>query len=178
MFSWSCFGSEKTTNIIKPWPEKAAFRGSTPPPVHLLSAARLFFLAMLAFVGAAGLATGPQFTSEGPDEDALVQHPFSWVARAAAAQSGMVEVVVNRTRSSPPRMLPWSLFGIAGRPAAPLYPGGVRPAAPRPPLSPWYAVSPGFGEFFKWMVVAAMLEIGHGMKNMLAYFLVVRTRPF
>ena len=36
----------------------------------------------------------------------------------------------------------------------------------------------GFGEFFKWMVVAAMLEIGHGMKNMLAYFLVVRTRPF
>ena len=130
---------------------------------------------MLAFVGAAGLATGPQFTSEGPDEDALVQHPFSWVARAAAAQSGMVEVVVNRTRSSPPRMLPWSLFGTAGRPAAPRYPGGVRPAAPRPPLSPWYAASPGFGEFFKWMVVAAMLEIGHGMKNMLAYFLVVRT---
>ena len=112
----------------------------------------------------------PQLSSEGPDEGAVYQHPLYWlspqpVGFAALAAANFTSTPWRRsTWARPAAVAPRFLLGLS-RPSAPAPLGASRP------LSPWNNASPGWGEFFKWMIVAAMLEIGHGMKNMLGYFL-------
>lgn len=108
----------------------------------------------------------PQFSIEGPDEGAAYQHPLGWLAPqpAALAAANFTSVPWRRSAWAQPAAVPRFVLGLS-RPAAPAPLGAARP------LSPWNNASPGWGEFFKWMIVAAMLEIGHGMKNMLGYFL-------
>ena len=118
-----------------------------------------------AWLLASSLASPPL----GPSEAAFYQHPLLWLAPQPAA-FGAANLTRWR-RSAPARpaaAAPRFVLGLS-RPAAPAPLGAAAPL----PLTPWSNASPGWGEFFTWMIVAAMLEIGHGMKNMVGYFLAV-----